>query len=203
MRDFAYSRSILLVATVLQFVALALWNGLCWWIEHAGMIPRRVLVMGTVAETHVLMSRLRTHSYLKDHVQYVCQDYESGQWKEFMPDVDLVILSSDVPLGHKAAMLHYCRMNGKQVFIIPDFYEMYCSNVDLDKIDDIPVFRPRYLRPTTEQRIMKRCLDIVVALIATICLIPVLFWWELPSSWTVPGLFSSVNGEWASRKKNL
>ena len=173
MRDFAYSRSILLVATVLQFVALALWNGLCWRIEHEGMIPRRVLVMGTVAETHVLMSQLCTHSYLKDHVQYVSHDYESGQWKEFMPDVDLVILSSDVPLGHKATMLHYCQMNGKQVFIIPDFYEMYCSNVDLDKIDDIPVFRPRYLRPTTEQRIMKRCLDIVVALVGIICLIPV------------------------------
>ena len=173
LRDFAYSRSILLVAMVLQFVSLALWNRLCWRIEHAGMIPRRVLVMGTAAETHVLMSRLRAHSYLKDHVQYVCQDYESGQWKEFMPDVDLVILSSDVPLVHKAAMLHYCQMNSKQVFIIPDFYEMYCSNVDLDKIDDIPVFRPRHLRPTTEQRIMKRCLDIVVALIATLCLIPV------------------------------
>ncbi|MHC1761377.1 MAG: sugar transferase [Negativicutes bacterium] len=173
LRDFAYSRSILLVTTVLQFVALALWNGLCWRIEHEGMIPRRALVMGTAAETHVLLSRLRAHSYLKDHVQYVCQDYESGQWKEFMPDVDLVILASDVPLGHKAAMLHYCQMNGKQVFIIPHFYEMYCSNVDLDKIDDIPVFRPRYLRPTTEQRIMKRCLDVVVALIATICLIPV------------------------------
>ena len=173
LRDFAYSRSILLIATVLQFAALALWNGLCWRIEHEGMIPRRVLVMGTAAETHVLMSHLCTHTYLKDRVQYISQDYESGQWKEYMPDVDLVILSSDVPLVHKAAMLHYCQMNGKQVFIIPDFYEMYCSNVDLDKIDDIPVFRPRHLRPTTEQRIMKRCLDIVVALIATLCLIPV------------------------------
>ena len=121
LRDFAYSRSILLIATVLQFAALALWNGLCWRIEHEGMIPRRALVMGTAAETHVLMSRLRTHSYLKDHVQYVCQDYESGQWKEYMPDVDLVILSSDVPLVHKAAMLHYCQMNSKQVFIIPNF----------------------------------------------------------------------------------
>ena len=34
LRDFAYSRSILLIATVLQFAALALWNGLCWRLEH-------------------------------------------------------------------------------------------------------------------------------------------------------------------------
>jgi exopolysaccharide biosynthesis polyprenyl glycosylphosphotransferase len=173
LRDFAYSRSILIVATTIQFVGLALWNKLCWQIEHDDMIPRRVLVMGNDNETHILISRLRNHSYLKDHVQYVCQDFESGQWKAYMNDVDLVILCSDIKLGHKAAMLHYCQMNEKQVFIIPDFYEMYCSNVDLDKIDDIPVFRPRYLKPTTEQKIMKRCLDFAVALIATVGLIPV------------------------------
>ena len=173
LRDFAYSRSILTVATILQFVALALWNRFCWQLEHANMISRRVLIMGGANDCHSLISRLHAHSYLKDQVKYVYPDYDSGDWKPVMHDVDLVILSSDMKLGDKAAMLSYCQMNGKQVFIIPDFYEVYCSNVDLDKIDDIPVFRPRYLRPTMEQRLMKRLLDITVATIATVCLIPV------------------------------
>jgi len=172
LRDFAYSRSILIVATLIQFVALALWNRFWWQIEHNTMILRRVLIMGGADDCHSLVSSLYIHDYLKDYVKYICPDYESGQWKEYMADVDLVILSSDMKLSHKAAMLHYCQMNEKQVFIIPEFYEMYCSNVDLDKIDDIPVFRPRYLKPTTEQIIMKRCLDIAVALIATIGLAP-------------------------------
>jgi len=173
LRDFAYSRSILTVATILQFVALALWNRFCWHLEHANMISRRVLIMGGANDCHSLISRLHAHSYLKDYVKYVYPDYDSGDWKPVMNDVDLVILSSDMKLGDKAAMLNYCQMNGKQVFIIPDFYEVYCSNVDLDKIDDIPVFRPRYLRPTMEQRLMKRLLDITVATIATVSLIPV------------------------------
>jgi FlaA1/EpsC-like NDP-sugar epimerase len=172
LRDFAYSRSILIVATLIQFVALALWNRFWWQIEHNTMILRRVLIMGGADDCHSLVSSLYIHDYLKDYVKYVCPDYESGQWKEYMADVDLVILSSDMKLSHKAAMLHYCQMNEKQVFIIPEFYEMYCSNVDLDKIDDIPVFRPRYLKPTTEQIIMKRFLDIAVSLIATIGLAP-------------------------------
>ena len=173
LRDFAYSRSILLTATMLQFVTLAFWNRFFWRLEHASMISRRVLLMGSTKESHVLINRLRTHSYLKDHVKYVCPDYETGDWQEIMHDVDLVILSSEMKLGDKAAMLHYCQMHEKQVFIIPEFYELYCSHVDLDKIDDIPVFRPRYLRPTPEQQLMKRMLDLVVAATATVCLIPV------------------------------
>ena len=173
LRDFAYSRSILIIATLIQFVTLAFWNRFCWRIEHASMISRRVLIMGTAKESHVLITRLRAHAYLKDQVKYVCSDYSSGDWKAVMHDVDLVILSSDMKLGDKAAMLHFCQMNEKQVFIVPEFYELYCSHVDLDKIDDIPVFRPRYLRPTTEQRVMKRLLDLVVAVTAIVCLAPV------------------------------
>lgn len=173
LREFAYSRSILILATILQFVGLAFWNWLFWQFEHHQMIPRRVLVMGNANENHHLIALLSTHSYLKDNVKYICPDYDSGQWRGFFNDIDLVILSSDMQLSHKAEMLHCCQINNKQVFIVPNFYELYCSKVDLDKIDDIPVFRPSYLRPTTEQRIMKRFLDILVAMTASVVFIPV------------------------------
>lgn len=173
LRDFAYSRSILMVSAIIQFVFLALWNRMCWKKEHADMTPRRVLVMGAASDFHTLVSRLRVHSYLKDQVKYVCTDYSSGEWRKVIHDVDLVILASDMNLADKAAMLHYCQTHHQQLFIIPDFYEVYCSNVELDKIDDIPVYRPRYLRPTLEQRILKRLFDVIVATIATICLVPV------------------------------
>ena len=38
--------------------------------------------------------------------------------------------------------------------------------IDEIKIDDIPVFRPQYLKPTLEQRSLKRILDIIVASVA-------------------------------------
>ena len=108
LRDFAHSRNIITTATVIQFVALALWYRLCWQLEYNDMIPRRILIMGGVVnDCHNLVFRLHTHSYLKDRVRYVCLDYESGKWKEYMDDVDVVILCSDMPLQHKAAMLHY------------------------------------------------------------------------------------------------
>lgn len=173
LREFAYSRSILILATIFQFVGLSIWTGLWWRFEHDQMIIRRVLVMGNVDLNHDLLAHLSTHSYLKDQVKYVCPDYESGQWRKIINDIDLVVLSYDMQLNHKAAMLHYCQINKKQVFILPNFYELYCSKVDLDKIDDLPVFRPSYLSPTEEQQIMKRLLDIFVATVAILGLIPV------------------------------
>ncbi|WP_255451254.1 sugar transferase [Sporomusa sp. KB1] len=173
LREFAYSRSILILATMIQFVGLAFWYSLWWQFEHHEMIPRKVLVMGSVDENHRLLTHLRTNTYLKDHVKYICPDYDGGQWRAFIKDVDLVILSTEMHLNQKAEMLHYCQINNKQVFILPNFYELYCSKVDLDKIDDIPVFRPRYLGPTAEQRILKRFLDISIATIVTVALIPI------------------------------
>jgi exopolysaccharide biosynthesis polyprenyl glycosylphosphotransferase len=173
LREFTYSRSILMLSAVFQFVALAFWIRLCWRVEHDLMIPRRVLVMGDDDDNRHLLARLSSHSHLKDNVKYISPDYESGQWQKFISDTDLVILPEKMQLGHKAAMLHYCQVNKKRVFILPSYYELYCSTVDMDKIDDIPVFRPRYLDQTTEQRILKRCLDIIVAATATVFLIPV------------------------------
>jgi len=200
LRGFAYSRSILLTATLIQFIALAFWNRLCWKLEHASMTSRRVLVMGAAQEARVLINRLRSHSYLKDQVKYVYPDYGGGDWRAVMHDVDLVILAADLKLGDKAAMLHYCQTNEKQVFIIPEFYELYCSHVDLDKIDDIPVFRPRYLRPTAEQRLIKRLLDLAVAVIAIVFLIPVFVLVAIAISWIARGLFFSVSAGLAKRK---
>ena len=175
LREFAYSRGILILATIMQFVGLAFWYSLWWQFEQDEMIPRGVLVMGSVDENHRLLAYLRTHTHLKDYVKYICPDYDSGQWRTFIKDkdVDLVILSTEMQLSQKAELLHYCQMNNKQVFILPNFYELYCSKVDLDKIDDIPVFRPRYLGPTAEQQILKRFLDIFIATIATVALIPI------------------------------
>ena len=42
----------------------------------------------------------------------------------------------------------------------------------LDKIDDVPVFRPQRLRLTLEQRSLKRILDIVVALLGFLAALP-------------------------------
>lgn len=163
LKEYSYSRSILLLATGLQFFLLAGWNYLFWRAEQAFMMPRNALVVGSNTECERIVSRLQTHSHLHDHVKYTCSGYDRLSWRQVAQDIDLIIICSDLNLQEKAEIIHFCHVYGKQVFIVPEFYDLFCSNVDLDKIDDIPVFRPRYLKPTLEQRILKRTVDLIVA----------------------------------------
>ena len=69
-------------------------------------------------------------------------------------------------------MINFCYQHGKRPLLIPNTFEIFCSGAELDKIDDIPVFRPPGLRPTLEVRTLKRTLDLCVAVIGFVCALP-------------------------------
>jgi exopolysaccharide biosynthesis polyprenyl glycosylphosphotransferase len=173
LREVSYSRTVLLLTAVLQFIMLATWKYIFWRIDHTFMKPRNVLVVGSQVECERIITRLQLNSYLHDRVKYICDNFWVEQWENIAKNINLVIICNDVNLQDKSEIVHFCHVQGKQVFIIPGYYELFCSNVDLDKIDDIPVFRPRYLKPTVEQRFLKRVLDLTISCTAIVILLPI------------------------------
>ncbi|TCL36064.1 exopolysaccharide biosynthesis polyprenyl glycosylphosphotransferase [Anaerospora hongkongensis] len=173
LREFSYSRSVLIVTMVLQFILLAVWKYAFWRAERALLTPKNALLIGSQVECFRVITRLQAQPQLNYNVRYVCMDYESESWKKVSEDIDVMIVCADLSLKDKAEIVHFCHTNGKQIFLIPDVYEIFCSGVELDKIDDIPVFRPTYLRPTLEQQSLKRILDIVVSGTAILFLWPI------------------------------
>ncbi|MBU2699037.1 exopolysaccharide biosynthesis polyprenyl glycosylphosphotransferase [Sporomusaceae bacterium BoRhaA] len=163
LREFDYSRSVLVITAFFEFTFLAAWKYLFWRVDKSSMQPNNVLVVGSQSKSFRIVARLTAQPHLNYHVRYVCTDYKEDSWKKAAIEIDLVILCSDIGLEEKAAIVHFCHVHGKQVFIVPDFYDLFCSGSELDKIDDIPVFRAQYLKPTLEQRSLKRILDLVVA----------------------------------------
>ncbi len=168
-REFSYSRSILLVAMIMQFVLLAIWKYFFWRLENALVRPRRALLVGNRIECERVVAHLEDQPHLKYMVKYVCLD---GRWEPIADEIDLFIVCSSEPTIDKADIIHYCHVHNKQVLIVPGFYELFCSSVTLDKIDDIPVFRPRYLKPSVEQSTLKRIFDIVVSIMVLFVLWP-------------------------------
>lgn len=173
-REFEYSRSVLVLTAVLQFVFLAMWKYSFWYAERISQEPKEALLVGGKSECLRVMARLSIQPQLNYKVRYVCSDCAGESWRKVLDTVDLIIVCADMPLKVKAEIVHACHTRGKQVFLIPDVYEVFCSGVVLDKIDDIPVLRPQYLRPTLEQRSLKRMLDIVVSGVALFVLSPIM-----------------------------
>ena len=172
LREFSYSRGVLLISLGCDFVLLSIWRYMVWRIERHYQDQKSVLLLGSEEECQHVYNRLRLQPQLNMKLRYVCTDLENGKWQEPASKVDILILCSEMRHKDKAAVMNYGYQNDKQVMLIPNSFEIFCSSVQLDKIDDIPVFRTMGLNPSLEVRSLKRILDLVVAVIGFICALP-------------------------------
>lgn len=173
-REFAYSRMVLLFSFLLQFILLVFWKYSFWSAERMLVEPKAVLLLGNEASCRRVLLSLHAQPQLRYKVKYACTKEENIQdWQAAADLVDLIIICDGIDLKSKAEIVHFGHTNSKQVFIVPSAYDLFCNGAVLDKIDDIPVFRPRYLKPTSEQRALKRTLDIVVSSLALLMLTPI------------------------------
>lgn len=169
-----HSRTLFLLIAFFQFIFLTVWKYCFWRFEKMRLKPQNVLIIGDGDEGQRITSRfdcqMLSHFSAK---KYSLAGASDQSWRQQVEQAELVILASEVPLAVKDEVIRFAHEHGTQVAIIPDFYELFCFNVEFDKYDDIPVFRTKYLRPTMETRLIKRALDISLSLVALLLLWPV------------------------------
>lgn len=173
-REFSYSRGVLLFTVLLQFLTISTWKYIYWRLERRINNVLKTLIVGNMDECTKVYNRLKTRPEMNLEVKYISTNVGKHDWKSVIAQIEAVVICSDLNLKEKAEIVHICNMNNKQVLLIPDIYEVFCSSSDLDKIDDIPVFRPHSLVPSLEQRVLKRALDIIVSWTAGIIVSPLL-----------------------------
>jgi len=171
-REFALSRGVLLWCAGMDFVLLAIWRHLFWRYIRARQEIRGVMLIGSEEECQHVYHRMKQQPQLAMELRSVCTDLKNSDWETAAEQVDVLIICPDIRLKDKAKIVHYCNLHEKQALLIPNAYEVFCSGMTLDKIDDVPVFRPQRLRLTLEQRSLKRILDIVVALLGFLAALP-------------------------------
>ena len=171
-REFSYSRSVLGISLLLQLILLAVWRYIGWQIERKIHALREIMLMGSEEECNHVYRRLTMQPQLNMQLKYICTDIEKSDWRKAMAEVDAAIICPEMRHRYKVQIINYCHENGKEVLLIPNTYEVFCAGAVLDKIDDIPVFRPQSLYPSLEVRTLKRLLDIAVAGFGFICALP-------------------------------
>lgn len=171
-REFALSRGVLLWCAGIDFALLAIWRHLLWRYVRAHQNTRGVMLIGSEEECQHVYHRMKQQPQLAMELRSVCTDLAGSDWQSAAEQVDVLIICPDIRLKDKAKIVHYCNLHEKQALLIPNAYEVFCSGMTLDKIDDVPVFRPQRLRLTLEQRSLKRILDIVVALLGFLAALP-------------------------------
>ena len=161
--EFSYSRVLVVASTGLQFVLLGVWKRFVQRWEQSLHPVRQVMIMGNEDECRHVYYRMSAQPQLNMKLQNVVMD-SAKDWRQELEacDIDTLIICPDIPIATKAKIVNYCTDKEIQPYIIPSSYEIFCNGAMLQKIDDVPVFRPKSLRLSVEQRAVKRTVDIIL-----------------------------------------
>lgn len=188
------SRQVLFTTTIIQSCCLSIWRYFFWKVECHLHDRRKVLLIGSPDECIHVYNRLSQQPQLNMCLKYVCTNMDNLSWQNAASQVDIIMMCPEMRHHHKVQVINYCYTHRKQPLLIPNTFEIFCSGSELDKIDDIPVFRLQNLHPSLEIRLFKRFFDIMIAGIGFVCAIPFMLLTVLAIKLTDPGpvLYSQI-----------
>ena len=103
--------------------------------------------------------------------------HENDGWETITRAIDeqpLVLMFGHGSHENRTRVVRYCYETDKRLLMIPNVDEIFVNNAEKCQIDDIPAFLFRNRQMTSEQRMMKRCVDIVGSALGLIVLSPVM-----------------------------
>lgn len=179
MREFEYSRFVIIYSAVFGFILLMLWQYVMHKIEVKHLPIPTVFIAAGRDEQQKLETKIRkTYGLEKSTLKFVNADEENqlneAETKKQIADCDIVLIGESLPVEQKEHIFRLANEKKKMVILVPTLYEISCSKMYLWQIDDLPTQRVSRMLLTLEQRILKRTLDIVVSVIALILLSPVM-----------------------------
>ena len=173
-RSFDYSRVVLLYSGVLSLAFLFAWNYICHQWEVKKLPKFSGILFCGAGEEERLKTKIAKIYGLERSIKQVITDIAEVDLQQTIAAYDLVFIGAELAIADKEQIVRSGRSCKKQIFIVPTMYEMACKNTKLLIADDIPMQRVTRLLLTTEQKILKRLLDIAVAIPAILILLPLM-----------------------------
>lgn len=172
-RGFSFPRSIFFIAFVLQIIFTAILRYIVVKVYRRIHGRKNLLIIGNKEQVEAITRKIFTYNRELYYVKYICTAYRD-EIKQYINDVDVVVICSGVNNEQKSNIVMYCIDSNKELYIIPELFEITMLNSQIEQFDDIPVFKIENLRLTLEQRFVKRCFDILLASVGIILFLPLM-----------------------------
>jgi exopolysaccharide biosynthesis polyprenyl glycosylphosphotransferase len=192
-RGFTFPRSVILLAGLLQFVFIGGIRSIAWHIKRLLNGKRKVIIIGKGETEGIAIAKK-----FVEHVQgwFVVKGIITIEEKELLNDVlpctDVIVVSSTLTKEEKAEVISYSFRYGKEVMVVPELYELFIFDAEIQQIDDMPVLSVVSPKLTTVERVLKRIFDIVISSLILIGISPLmlLFIFLIPLTSRGPAIFS-------------
>lgn len=186
-REFAFPRSVFVVAPLFQLVSLHLWRRLTLHLERRWHGRKRLLIVGNDEDVKRLLPKVM--SLPAGWVDLSCIHHPESMPEilSALPGVDAVLLTEIVPSDTKREIIIRCFELGREVFVVPDLYDVLLKKSLSNKIGDTPIMEvPEILVPPAAMFI-KHTADFIVALAGLIVSAPVFLLTGVVIKLTSPG----------------
>ena len=100
-------------------------------------------------------------------------DYKDNNLKSYIVERDTVFIY-DVPIKERTEIVEFCYQNMKNVYFNPDMHDVIETHARHVILDDVSMLGHFSKGLTLEQKIVKRCMDIIISAIALVITSPLL-----------------------------
>ncbi|MBO5056390.1 MAG: sugar transferase [Lachnospiraceae bacterium] len=163
-----------LLATIVQMVIAIVWSYICNICYRKVFPPRKLLLVYGERSIEDIMRKFasRKDKYVITGCINIRDGLENIE-KEISGKYEAVVLW-DIPTEERNKLLKYCYSRSIRVYMMPKIPDVLIKGSDQLHLFDTPILLTREYALTVEQRIAKRLIDIVCALILTIVTSPVM-----------------------------
>jgi len=177
MREFAFPRSVIMIAAVFQTVLLSGWNWLMMVLRDRFSEYTNAVVVGSQEETGTLTEKMAGISKTeKINLKYIFTPGEKTKYFNAIskPNVKMAFLCAGLSEDLKMEILLHCMNHHRIVYLVPEVFEIALMHADVRYIDDTPLILMNHMSLSFEQRLFKRVFDVAATLVALPLLLPLL-----------------------------
>lgn len=163
----------LLIMTLVDLIVVIAWVVLARW-GYLKMYPsRRLLVVYGDYSPDRLIHKLRSRKDKYDIRDAVSIDTEMDVIKEKILENGNVVLT-DIPAQTRNELLKFCFDQNVRCYCVPKISDIMITGAENIHLLDTTLMLFRNMGMTAEQRFLKRAMDIIIALIASVVAAPVM-----------------------------
>ena len=153
---------IFIAAFLFLLILLLPWRVLHWRMEMWIHGQKRLLVVGRREEVEQALEKLLGLPQGMFEIAYVLEPEAWQEVSHWFPQVDAVMLAGSLDMEPKKRIIRQSFDAMKEVFVVPDLYEIILARSTFTQIQDTPILECRLMQLSFAQVFAKRMLDLAV-----------------------------------------
>jgi exopolysaccharide biosynthesis polyprenyl glycosylphosphotransferase len=167
----AFPRSVILLSAICYFILLSVWRLLVVFITRKIRGIKRITIIGD-SDSKIFEALVNKYQNQYE-IENRCTDFDlSTDFEAIIKPVDEIFISTDIPQKVRREILALSIKHGKEVFFVPEYYDLSIMASTFDRTGDLPTYRVNYLELSLEDEFVKRVVDIVLACIMLVVVFP-------------------------------